>query len=46
MEYWLWLRTIKGLGPIMEKRLLSRFGCPKAIYDACKDELLTTKGIK
>lgn len=45
MEYWLWLRTIKGLGPIMEKRLLSRFGCPKSIYDACKDELLTIKGI-
>lgn len=45
MEYWLWLRTIKGLGPIIEKRLLSVFDNPKAIYDASQEELKTVHGI-
>lgn len=33
MEYWIWLRLIKGLGPILEKRLLSNFKSPEKIYD-------------
>ena len=45
MEYWLWLRTIKGLGPIIEKRLLSVFDNPKAIYDASQEELKAVHGI-
>lgn len=45
MEYWLWLRTIKGLGPVMEKKLLSKFGEPKTIYNACEEELMSVKGI-
>lgn len=45
MEYWLWLRTIKGLGPIIGKRLLARFGNPREIYAAGKDELLAVKGV-
>lgn len=45
MEYWLWLRGIKGLGPIIEKRLLKYFENPKSIYEACEDELLSIMGI-
>lgn len=45
MEYWLWLTTIKGLGPVTGKKLLSRFVNPKEIYNASLDELMTIKGI-
>lgn len=45
MEYWLWLRTIKGLGPVMGQKLLSSFGDPMAIYNACEEELMSVKGI-
>lgn len=45
MEYWIWLRQIKGLGPIIEKRLLKHFITPKLIYEACEEELITIMGI-
>lgn len=45
MEYWIWLRQISGIGSIMEKKLLDRFKSPKAIYEVCKDELLSVEGI-
>jgi DNA processing protein len=45
MEYWIWLTTIRGLGPVTGKRLLSELGNPKAIYEAGKETLLTVKGI-
>lgn len=34
MEYWIWLKEIKGLGPIVEKRLLNYFKNPESIYKA------------
>lgn len=45
MEYWIWLTQIKGLGPIISKRLVNKFGTVKDIYDATEDELLSTVGI-
>lgn len=45
MEYWLWLNTINGLGPVMGKRLLDKFSNPKAIYYATKEELIEVDGI-
>ncbi|NMA48820.1 MAG: DNA-protecting protein DprA [Tissierellia bacterium] len=45
MEYWLWLRGIRGLGPIIEKRLLNHFKTPKSIYEAEEDELMSIMGI-
>ena len=45
MEYWIWLRFIKGLGPILEKRLLSYFESPEEIYDAEKIDLMNVDGI-
>lgn len=45
MEYWIWLRQVKGLGPIFEKRLLDHFKTPKAIYEVCEEELMSVVGI-
>src|SRR5690554_5634748 len=45
MEYWIWLRLIKGLGPILEKRLLSHFQKPELIYRAEKIDLINVDGI-
>ena len=45
MKYWIWLRQLSGIGAIMEKRLLDRFKSPKAIYEACEEELLSVEGI-
>jgi len=45
MEYWIWLRQISGIGAIIEKRLVERFKSPKAVYEACEEELLSVEGI-
>jgi len=45
MEYWIWLKQISGIGPILEKRLLDRFQTPQAVYEACEEELLSVEGI-
>lgn len=45
MEYWIWLRQIKGLGPVIEKRLLNRFETPELIYQACEEELMSVTGV-
>ncbi|MDD2299688.1 MAG: DNA-processing protein DprA [Tissierellia bacterium] len=45
MEYWIWLRQISGIGAITAKRLLERLKSPKAIYEACEEELLSVEGI-
>lgn len=41
----IWLRLIKGLGPILEKRLLSYFGNPMGIYNTEKIDLINVDGI-
>ena len=43
MEYG-WLRTIKGLGPVIEKGYCQHL-IARAIYDACEEELKTVYGI-
>ena len=45
VEYWLWLLTVKGVGPVTAKRLLKRFGRPQDIYKAGKKELLSVSGV-
>ena len=45
MEYWLWLSELKGIGPILEKRLLAYFKTPKAIYEAEQEELMLIEGV-
>jgi len=39
IESWLTLSMIPGVGPLMRRELLERFGSPKAILDAAPSEL-------
>jgi len=43
--YWLWLSSIKGIGPVSAKLLLQRFYIPQRIYSAERDELEGIEGI-
>lgn len=45
MLYYIWLSTIKGIGPIIQKRLLQNFKSPKNIYDADEEEIKKVVGI-
>lgn len=45
VKYWLWLWSVKGVGPATAKNLLTRFGEPQAIYEASSKELLAVPGI-
>lgn len=45
MEYWIWLKQIRGIGTILQKRLLGHFQFPQAVYEACEEELLSVEGI-
>ena len=45
MVYWIWLRQIKGIGPIIEKRLLDYFLDPENIFYAGKEDFLKIEGI-
>jgi DNA processing protein len=44
-KYWVWLSTIKGVGPVTAKRLLNHFHAPERIYYAAKKELLEVENI-
>lgn len=43
--YWIWLTSIKGIGPVISKMLLGKFKNPKYIYEASEEELIQIKGI-
>lgn len=45
MNYWIWLATIEGIGPIRKKKLLEKFKIPRKIYAAKEEELLEVEGI-
>jgi len=45
MEYWIWLTLLKGIGPIIAKRLIKEFKTPKYIYNAKAEELINVLGI-
>lgn len=45
MEYWIWLSLLKGIGPVIAKRLLKEFNNPKNIYNADEEQLMQIKGI-
>ncbi|AKL93675.1 DNA recombination mediator protein A [Clostridium aceticum] len=45
MEYWLWLKELKGLGNSIEQRLLAFFKSPKAIYEAEELDLMEVEGV-
>lgn len=43
--YYIWLTQIKGVGPIIGKKLIDRFKSPKAIYNLTFKELLDIEGV-
>lgn len=45
MEYWIWLTQLKGIGYVLQKRLLEHFKDPLNIYNANEEQLLSVKGI-
>jgi DNA processing protein len=44
-NYWIWLSTIKGIGPVTARKLLDYFTTPEKIYYAEKRKLLEVKDI-
>lgn len=45
MKYWIWLSRLKGVGPIIQKRLLERFCNPESVFNADRYSLLKVEGI-
>lgn len=45
MQYWIWLGLLKGIGPVIQKRLLGYFGDAESVYRASKSELMEVSGI-
>ncbi|MCA0987103.1 DNA-processing protein DprA [Guptibacillus algicola] len=45
MEHWIWLCSIRHVGPVSQKKLLTAFGTPERIYQASSSELQEVKGI-
>ena len=45
MEYWIWLTQLKGVGLVLQKRLIDYFASPIHIYNADQGQLLLVKGI-
>ncbi len=43
--YWLWLSMLPGVGALLQKKLLQRFGSPVDIYHAGEGELLSIEGM-
>lgn len=43
--YWIWLSEIKGIGPVMGKKLLKKFKTPKNIFNATYQDLINIEGI-
>jgi len=44
--YWIWLSTIKGIGPVTQRKLLSVFETPERIYSADRGELIQRTGLR
>lgn len=34
--YWIWLGSLKYIGPVLQKALIKKFGNPKAVFEASK----------
>lgn len=45
MQYWIWLSLLKGVGPIIQKRLLGHFNDAESVYNASRLDLMEVAGI-
>lgn len=43
--YYIWLSGIKGIGPIIGRRLICKLGSPEVVFNSNLDELLKVEGI-
>jgi len=46
LAYWYWLNDVKGIGPIISKKLIDQFHTPKEVFQADKNTLLSMTTIK
>ncbi|HZK57312.1 MAG TPA: DNA-processing protein DprA [Clostridia bacterium] len=45
MQYWVWLGLLKGIGPVIQKRLLGYFEDAESVFRASKSELMKVSGV-
>ncbi len=43
---WLALKAVPGLGDVLYKRLIEKFGLPQAVFAAAESELLCVEGLR
>ncbi len=46
LAYWYWLTDVKGIGPVISKRLLDSFQIPIRVFRATPEEITKISGIK
>ncbi len=46
LAYWYWLTDVKGIGPVISKRLLDSFQSPIHIFRATAEEIMEVSGIR
>lgn len=44
--FWIWLSTVKGIGPVTARKLLDKFKSPYEVYNASQEELECLYGPK
>ena len=45
MNYWIWLATVEGLGPVKKQKLLATFQTAEGIYHALREDILKVEGM-
>lgn len=46
LAYWYWLTDVKGIGPVISRRLLDQFRHPYQVYQSSAGEILERTGVK
>lgn len=45
MIYWVWLNSLRGIGPVTERALLEKYKCPEEVYRAKLEDLICCDGV-
>jgi len=46
LAYWYWLTDVRGIGPIISKKLVDEFGTPAQVFGTAKSEIVLRTGIR
>jgi DNA processing protein len=46
LAYWYWLSDVPGVGPTISRKLLSAFESPVAVFNASKNDVIASTGIR